>query len=166
MNKVYLLLGGNMGNRAATLERAEARLAEVLGPVRSGSTVYETAAWGMGDAPAFLNRVIEIHTQKTASEILSHCLETEKFLGRTRSEKKNESRAIDIDLLFFNDAVIHCPDLEVPHPRIHLRRFVLVPLNEIAPEFIHPTLQKKIKTLLKECPDKLQVSAYSGLKGK
>lgn len=158
MNRVYLILGGNMGNRAAMLEEAESLLAAQTGAIRSRSGLYETAAWGMENAAPFLNQVIEILTEKNVNDVLADCLRAEKILGRERTEEKYQARTIDIDILFYNDEIISAHELDVPHPRLHMRRFVLEPLNEIAPELIHPVFGKTINMLLGECQDTLTVS--------
>ncbi len=158
MNKVYLLTGGNIGNRRQYLQQA-ASLLEQYGTVIQKSGLYETAAWGKTDQPAFLNQVLLLHTTLSATGLLEKMLETELALGRARMEKYGP-RIIDIDMLFFNEEVIDHPFLTVPHPRLAERRFVLVPLMEIAPDLVHPVLHKTISQLLQECPDKLEVVRF------
>lgn len=159
MNQAYLLTGGNMGNRRENLAKAFDYINEECGPVPKASSVYETAAWGKNDQPSFLNQVLEIETALTAPQLLKKILMIEKKLGRVREEKYGP-RIIDIDILLFNDEVYQLPMLEIPHPQLQNRRFVLVPLAEIAPHFIHPVLKKTIAELLAICPDKLEVSAF------
>jgi len=156
MNKVYLLTGGNMGNREQHLQQA-ASILETYGTIKQKSALYETAAWGKTDQPAFLNQVLLLHTSLEPMDLLEKVLETELQLGRVREEKFGP-RIIDIDILFYNEAVIDLPGLQVPHPQMAKRRFVLEPLNEIAPNFLHPVLQKTVHQLLQECPDQLQVT--------
>ena len=156
MHIVYLLLGSNIGDSNAALQRAEKNIEETVGHIKKRSSVYRTAAWGNSDQPDFLNRVIIIETCFTAWETLEKILETENRMGRTRTFK-NEPRLIDIDILFFDDEIINTKDLSVPHPEIQNRRFVLEPLNEIAPSFLHPILKKTSAEMLTECGDHLNV---------
>lgn len=157
MNTCYLILGGNLGNKAENLKKAVDLLEEKLGPTTKRSSIYRTAAWGNEDQPEFYNQAIEVHTALTPVELLKTVLETEEKLGRKRSGEKWQERIIDIDILFYNNELIDLPDLKVPHPFIQDRKFVLVPMNEIAGELVHPKLKKKIGQLLFECSDKLEV---------
>lgn len=156
MNKVYLLTGGNLGNRQENLERALHLVAHNCGTVLAKSGLYETAAWGNRDQPAFLNQVACMDTLLPANDLLSCLLQIETLMGRTR-QTRWEPRIIDIDLLFFNDEIITTPQLTVPHPEIPNRRFVLEPLCEIAAGLQHPVLQENMLTLLKRCTDPLSV---------
>lgn len=156
MNTVYLLIGGNLGNVRETFRNAIAAIRQKVGTVKRQSSLYETAAWGMENQPAFLNQVLEITTALTAGEVLESVLATEQELGRRRDEKYGP-RTIDIDILFYNNDIIDVPALKVPHPLLHKRNFVLFPLCEIAPRLMHPLLQKNISTLLNESVDKLTV---------
>jgi 2-amino-4-hydroxy-6-hydroxymethyldihydropteridine diphosphokinase len=158
MNKAYLLIGGNMGDRVQNLGRA-AQLLSGLGIVKALSGLYETEAWGKTDQPAFLNQAVLLETPLTARELLQAVLGIEEKLGRKR-ELKYGPRIIDIDILFYNLHIIDEPGLSIPHPEIQNRRFALEPMNEIAGEFKHPILKKSIATLLKDCPDKLDVKPY------
>jgi len=162
MNEVYLCLGGNLGNCLATFEQVCALIEQTVGEVKNQSSLYQSQAWGMEGAPDFLNQVIRIETKVSVEELLIFLLEIEKKLGRERTETTAyQSRLIDIDILFFNKKIIKTETLEIPHPRLHLRKFVLEPLNEIAPNFIHPVLNKSISELLKSCPDTGQVKKLS-----
>lgn len=156
MNKAYLLLGGNTGNRLQNLETARERLETACGRIVKRSSLYETAAWGKEDQPAFLNQAVCLETGLAAKELLETALAIEAGMGRIR-EEKYAPRIIDIDILFFNSDIIHLPGLTVPHPQIQNRRFVLEPMAEIAPGKVHPVLHKTMKTLLKICPDQLAV---------
>lgn len=156
MNKAYLLLGGNTGNRLQNLETARKRLGTDCGRVLKLSSVYETAAWGREDQPAFLNQVVCLETGLTAKTLLYTVLGIEAEMGRIR-EEKYAPRTIDIDILFFNNEIINMPGLTVPHPQIQHRRFVLEPMAEIAPGKVHPVLHKTMKDLLEICPDQLAV---------
>ena len=156
MNQTYLLIGGNLGKREENLERAKRSIAGRLGPVLKVSSIYETEAWGMKDQPAFLNQVLFVETELSPVAVLDAILSIEKEMGRTRMEKFGP-RTIDIDILFFNDLVIQESSLTIPHPQLHLRRFTLEPLNEIAPNLKHPVFNKPISELLKESIDPLVV---------
>lgn len=159
MNKVFLLIGGNIGDRLQNLNQAITGLSATCGPVIQQSAVYETAAWGNTDQAAFLNQALVLSTSLTARELISTILSIEEEMGRRRMEKFGP-RVIDIDILFFNDEIMNEPNLTIPHPQLQNRRFVLVPLHEIAPALVHPVLHKTIEQLLAECPDELEVKAY------
>ena len=159
MNKVFLLTGGNLEDRMQNLQKAESLLEECVGQILKKSSVYETAAWGNTAQPSFLNQVIEISTLLPAEKVLSTILEIEQKLGRIRLEKMGP-RMIDIDILYFNHSIFFSTNLIIPHPQLHNRRFVLVPLAEIAPEFVHPILQKNSQQLLQACDDLLEVKKY------
>lgn len=156
MNRTYLLLGSNMGNSHQQLATAQKYIEKMIGPIIRYSSCYQTAAWGKTDQPDFLNQVIIVETGLTAPATMEAILSIEKKMGRLRTEK-NAPRIIDIDILFFNKAIIDEPQLQVPHPQIQNRRFVLIPLNELSANFIHPVSQKSIHQLLRICPDKLAV---------
>lgn len=157
MNTAYLLTGGNMGDRKDNLATAAVRIAQQCGDIINSSSLYETAAWGKTDQPSFLNQALEIQTELTAPQLLKKIFNIEKQTGRIRKEKYGP-RLIDIDILLFNDEIHNYPLLKIPHPEMQNRRFVLVPLAEIASEIIHPVLKKTIIELLAICPDKLEVS--------
>ena len=159
MNKVFLLIGGNMGDRLQNLHQAIAQLSATCGPVLQQSAVYETAAWGKTDQAAFLNQALLLTTSLTPQELITTILSVEEQLGRRRMER-NGPRVIDIDIIFYNDLVMQEPHLTIPHPQLQNRRFVLVPLQEIAPAFVHPVLHKTIDELLKECKDELAVAIF------
>jgi 2-amino-4-hydroxy-6-hydroxymethyldihydropteridine diphosphokinase len=160
MNKVFLLIGGNMGDRLQNLHQAIDLLAATCGPVTQQSAVYETAAWGITDQPAFLNQALALTTELTAQELITTVLSVEEQMGRRRLEKFGP-RIIDIDILFFNDVIMDEPNLTIPHPQLQNRRFVLAPMEEIAPELVHPVFHKTIEQLLKECKDELGVKVFS-----
>lgn len=159
MNDIFLLTGGNIGNRLQNLDAALKLIGKIAGPVIQVSSIYETAAWGVTNQAAFLNQVICIRADLKPLQLLHHLLEIELELGRKRVEKMGP-RLIDIDILLYNDLIISTPDLVVPHPRMQERRFVLKPLHEIAPNLVHPVLQKTIKQLLDDCTDQLEVIKY------
>ncbi len=155
-NKAYLLLGSNMGDSKAELEKAKQEIEKLIGRITAVSSEYRTAAWGKEDQPDFLNLALITETAMTASEVLEAALDIEKRSGRVRNEKY-AARTIDIDIIFFNDDIISEEHLKVPHPYMQKRRFVLEPLNEIAASYTHPVLHKKIAELLAECDDPLNV---------
>ena len=159
MNKLYLLLGSNMGNSRAQLSSAITHIERQIGSVMRRSSLYSTAAWGNTDQPDFLNQVIIVHTELTAIQTMHSILQIEKKMGRLRTVK-NAPRIIDIDILFFNREIINLEQLSVPHPQIQNRRFVLTPLNELSPNLIHPVLKRSVHQLLIHCPDKLNVKKF------
>jgi len=156
MNKIFLITGGNIGDRKKNLETAAELVQKQIGKIIRRSAIYETEAWGFADQPAFFNQVLEIESKYAARDVLNMILQIEENMGRKRTFK-NAARIIDIDILFFNDETINEQNLVIPHPEISNRRFVLSPLNEIAPQMIHPVLKKTIKTLLSETKDPLKV---------
>lgn len=156
MVHVYLLLGANLGKRFDQMQSAFQEVEEQIGRVIRYSSIYETAAWGVEDGPDYLNQVLLIETSLKPLEVLEKINRIEEQLGRTR-KLKWESRIIDIDILFYEDFLIESTKLTVPHPYLHLRKFTLVPLAEIAPNFIHPLLKKSSRELLQELRDDLEV---------
>ncbi|HEV3223038.1 MAG TPA: 2-amino-4-hydroxy-6-hydroxymethyldihydropteridine diphosphokinase [Puia sp.] len=156
MNIAYLLTGGNEGDRFLHMQQARTNIELICGQLLQVSSLYETEPWGNTDQPDFLNQVILIDTKLSPEELLRAILSIEKKGGRKRTVK-NAPRTIDIDILFYNDLILEKPGLSIPHPRIADRRFVLEPLNEISPEFIHPVIGKTIHRLLLECKDELAV---------
>lgn len=160
MNKAYLLIGGNMGNREGFLTAAVREIESDCGLVLHQSSFYETAAWGLENQQAFLNQALEIETNLEANSLLETLLQIEERLGRKRDVRYGP-RIIDIDILFFNNAIIHKKGLTIPHPQLQNRRFALVPITEIAPDLIHPVLQKTMQQLLADCTDSLDVHKIS-----
>jgi 2-amino-4-hydroxy-6-hydroxymethyldihydropteridine diphosphokinase len=134
-------------------------LAEKIGPILKQSEVYETEPWGFDSTQLFLNQALEIQTSRKPAEILHLISEIEQAMGRTHTKERYASRTLDIDILLIGSLCIEEPDLQVPHPRMHLRKFALVPLAEIAGNRVHPVLNKDIKTLLEDCKDPLNVLA-------
>jgi 2-amino-4-hydroxy-6-hydroxymethyldihydropteridine diphosphokinase len=163
METCYLLLGSNKGNRLNYLKRAVEAAILFAGPVTQFSSVYETEPWGFKDSIPFLNQVIEVQTNVEADELMKKILLTEVELGRLRLTSGNgyAARTIDIDLLFYGQRIINEPGLIVPHPRLHQRRFTLVPLVEIVPGLIHPLLKKTMAELETSCPDNLKVIKFN-----
>ncbi len=142
----YLALGTNMGNRLSNLKAAIGNLSPQMS-VKKKSNIYETPPWGFIDQSAFLNQVVKVETYLQPEALLAHLKRLETALGRVPNFQ-NGPRLIDIDILFFDDQVIDTPPLVIPHPRLHERAFVLVPLSDVAPDFVHPILQRSIIELL------------------
>lgn len=159
MPRLYLLLGGNLGDRILYLQQARETIAAQVGIITQTSALYETAAWGKTDQPSFLNQVLEVDTNLSPEDVLQTINMIEHALGRNRTEHWG-ARVIDIDILFYEDLVQQTQRLTIPHPQLHLRRFTLLPLQEIAPELVHPVLKQTVAELLKNCPDELEVSKY------
>lgn len=145
----YLSTGSNMGNRAEMLEKANVLLEKKAGLLLALSKVVETPAWGKTDQPDFLNQVVKLETSLSPQDLLTVILGIEKQLGRNRVEKWGP-RSIDIDILFYDNEIIDEPGLQIPHPWMHERLFVLEPMCEIAPDFVHPVLNKTIAELLEK----------------
>jgi len=157
MIKLYLLLGGNLGDKEKIFSEARIHLNSLIGGITLQSAVYETEPWGFESADLFWNQVLEIATSLSPEEVLRQTQKIEQLLGRMRSAQQYGSRSIDIDILFFGDQIISLENLVIPHPRIQERKFALIPLNEIAPDLKHPVFQKTIRQLLDECTDQLRV---------
>jgi 2-amino-4-hydroxy-6-hydroxymethyldihydropteridine diphosphokinase len=153
---VFLGVGSNLGDRRSAVVEAGLRLTASGFRMTRGSSLYETEPVGGPPQGWFLNGVFEGETELDAQALLGLCLETERAMGRGRAEP-NGPRIIDLDILLFGDLVVASPSLTVPHPRMHLRRFVLTPLCEIAPFVRHPTLQLTVSELLGRCTDEAQV---------
>ena len=156
MNRAWLLTGGNLGIREENLARARELITMNCGSIIKSSSLYETAAWGKTDQPAFLNQALEVQTSLTARQLMRCILKVEKTMGRIRKGKYGP-RIIDIDMLLFNNEKHNSPFLKLPHPEMQNRRFALLPLAEIAPDIVHPVFNKPITELLNECKDELEV---------
>jgi 2-amino-4-hydroxy-6-hydroxymethyldihydropteridine diphosphokinase len=166
MNKAYLLTGSNLGDREKNLASARKLLNEKGITIKKVSSIYETAPWGNTDQPAFLNQAIEADTILNARQLIRRILKAEKMMGRIRKampagrQEKYGPRIIDIDILLFNNEKHNLQFLKLPHPEMQNRRFALLPLAEIAPNIIHPVLNKTINELLTDCKDDLPVKKY------
>lgn len=159
MNTVYLLLGSNIGNSKTSLAKAITQIEKQIGTITRLSNLYTTAAWGNTRQPDFLNRIIIVKTALSALQTMQTILVIEEEMGRIRTVK-NAPRIIDIDILFFNKEIIELEQLSIPHPQIQNRRFVLVPLNQLSPNLMHPVLKSSVHQLLLHCPDRLNVKKF------
>src|SRR5512133_2326699 len=160
MKIIFLGIGTNLGNRKDNLDKAVKRIEEYIGPVIRSSSVYETEPWGFKSDNQFLNMVIQVGTTLTPSGLLGRVLMVEALSGRVRGSERYSSRIIDIDILMYNDLILDEESLKIPHPLMAERRFVLVPLCEIASEMMHPVLKKTFGELLEMCADKSEVRKY------
>lgn len=155
---IYLGLGSNLGQREANLRQAAQRLRESVRLLRS-SSIYETAPWGYTDQPDFLNCVLEAETDLPPLQLLAVAKNLEDAIGREPSVRYGP-RSIDVDILLYSDRITDLPDLQIPHPRMAQRAFVLVPLAELAPELIHPTLKRSIAELTRQVDGKEGVKLW------
>ncbi len=157
-SKVIAGLGSNLGDRFDALKRAMELIREEAGEITAASSVWETEPWGFDADEQFLNMVIVIRTSLEPARLIQLFRSIEGRLGRKKSGGgKYESRIIDLDILFWDDRVISLPGLEVPHPKLHTRRFVLEPLQEVAPEAIHPVTGLTVAEMLQFCEDNSDV---------
>lgn len=157
MASLYLLLGANLGDPKKQLAAAVQAIQEEIGPIVQKSSIYVTESWGTEEKqPDYLNQVLAVQSEWSAQEVLQKTQRIEEKLGRVR-HKKWEARVIDIDILFYEDAIIDLPNLKIPHPLFQERNFAMVPMNEIAPNYIHPVFNKNITELLRESSDDLAV---------
>lgn len=155
---VYLALGSNVGDRAAHLQAAQDLIHQHIGKVARRSHLYETEPWGNTQQDPFLNRVIMVNTTLSPREVLEAIAKIERQLGRQRQgQEKWGPRTIDIDILFYGRRVIRDKGLEIPHPELHKRAFILVPMLELAPDLEHPVFKKPMDQLYMECSDPSEV---------
>ena len=154
MKQTVLLLGSNIDNRLELLANAGAMIMEQIGQVVATSSIYESAPWGYDSNNPFLNQALLIKTDIRPEKVLEKCLSIEAQLGRTRSENGTYAdRNIDIDILLYEQLIISNENLEIPHPRMHQRRFCMEPLAEIVPDWKIPTFGKTVRTILNNCED-------------
>lgn len=156
-----ILIGSNQGQRELTISQSIKMLAERCGEVFLLSSLYETEPWGFIAEQNFLNQVVALDTEMNPYDLLRELLMIEKELGRKRHDVEGyESRPIDLDILYYDDMIINDNDLILPHPRLHKRRFALMPLCDIAADFIHPVFKRSNRELLNECEDISEVKLY------
>lgn len=152
MSKVYFSIGSNKGNRSQLINEAIDKIDIYIGRVELKSSIYETQSWGF-KSNNFYNVCLLIESSLSVESIFNKILKIEKDMGRLKSGNKYSDRCIDIDILFVEDIIVNNKNLIIPHPRLHLRKFVLTPMLDIAPDLIHPILNKSIKQLELECDD-------------
>jgi 2-amino-4-hydroxy-6-hydroxymethyldihydropteridine diphosphokinase len=158
MNSIYILQGSNEGNSQEFLNLSRIEIERKIGKIVQQSSIYESEPWGFEARQWFLNRVLIVESNSAPLDILNKLLAIELEFGRIRAnDGKYHSRTLDLDILFINNEVLNLPELIIPHPQIQNRRFTLLPLVEIAPNFIHPILHKSISELLLLCDDKTVV---------
>ena len=155
-NHLILHTGTNLGDREDNLLRANDLIEQRIGKISHYSSLYETEPWGVKDQPAFINQAIQLTTEFSPEEVLKACNEIEEEMGRIRIEKW-ERRLIDIDIIFYDKQVIQTDRLQIPHKHIQDRNFVLIPLMEIIPDFIHPVFEETIEELYEKSTDTLEV---------
>jgi len=151
MNRVYLSIGTNLGNKPINLLNAIAHIADKIGKISAISSAYETKPWGFESENDFLNMAVCVETSLPPNEVLTLSQSIETTIGRSQKTTLSyQDRIIDIDLIDYNELIIQSENLQLPHPLFHKRKFVLEPLNEIAPDYIHPVLKKKVSELIEE----------------
>jgi 2-amino-4-hydroxy-6-hydroxymethyldihydropteridine diphosphokinase len=160
LNIAALLLGTNLGDRLDHLDKASAYIEQNAGNILKKSSVYETAPWGIKEQDNFLNSAVLINTILPPKYLLDQLLSIEKKLGRERKEKWGP-RIIDIDILYYNNDIVNKTDLKIPHPFLQDRRFSLVALNEISPDWEHPILKKTVSQMLIDCKDDSWVGVFA-----
>jgi 2-amino-4-hydroxy-6-hydroxymethyldihydropteridine diphosphokinase len=162
MSIAYLLSGSNQGDRSRNLINAISYINKLAGELIECSPLFESPAWGFDHPTPFLNQALKLKTSLDPEALLQTLLLIEIKCGRVRNNNgQYAARTLDIDILFYDDSIIETEGLEIPHPRVHLRRFALIPLSAIAPQLIHPGLGKSVQDLLLECPDKSIVRKFT-----
>lgn len=156
MHLAYLLIGSNLGDKAAYLRNASSYIQQQCGQIVKQSSFYETEPWGFTEQPSFLNQALCINTELAPDQLMHTLLQIESNIGRTRTIKLGP-RIIDLDILQIDQQIIDTPLLQLPHPAMHLRRFALIPMEEIAPTLVHPLLNKTMTQLLSACSDETNV---------
>jgi 2-amino-4-hydroxy-6-hydroxymethyldihydropteridine diphosphokinase len=161
MHHIYLGIGGNLGDREANLEETRMFIEFNFGDIVQASSIYETAPWQMDDAPSFLNQVLLVSTELKPQDVVTEIQELAIFYGKAPSSREHyQNREMDVDLLFYDDLIMEEEALTIPHPRLHLRKFVLIPLHEIAPDLVHPIFKESVSALLQRCTDESLVRKY------
>lgn len=157
MHQVFLGTGGNTGNKQENFDKVYTFIKNELGDIIQPSSVYETSPWGFESKDNFWNQVLSIETTLSPEELLLKIAEIETSFGRNRENEGYSSREMDIDILYFDDEIINTEKLTIPHPLLHKRLFVLVPLAEIAPDFVHPVLKLSSLEMMNICEDKSEI---------
>lgn len=159
LEKIYLHTGSNLGQKEQQLEQARQLIEQKIGSITAQSKLYETEAWGLPDQPNFVNQALEVLTDLTPDQLIGQILNIELKMGRIRTQKWT-ARLIDIDIIFYGDQIIKTDNLTIPHPFMHERNFVLIPILEIAADFVHPEFKLSIKQLYERSKDRLKVNVY------
>ena len=152
MSKVYLSIGSNKGNRSVLINKAIDEIEKKVGIIISRSSIYQSKSWGF-DSNDFYNLCLLIDTDIMPKSLLINLKKIEKSMGREDVDGSYSDRLIDIDILFYDNITTDLEDLKIPHPKIEIRKFVLVPMLEIADNYVHPILNKTIKELYNDCSD-------------
>ena len=161
MSKTYIGIGGNIGNKEENIRTAINFISKDIAVPEKISNLYLSEPWGFKSEHNFLNCVISIKTNLSPEELLSKTINIENQMKRLRTTSNSyEDRTIDIDLLFIDNKIVDTEKIKIPHPKIQDRKFVLLPMNDIAPDFIHPLNNKTISDLLNECKDKTKISIF------
>jgi 2-amino-4-hydroxy-6-hydroxymethyldihydropteridine diphosphokinase len=163
MNDLYLMLGSNLGDRMLNIRNATEQIINEIGPWSKASSFYETEPWGNIKQGMFLNRILKFKCLEKPDILLEKLLSIEIRLGRQRDGEAYSARTIDIDILLYGDIILSGNHLIIPHPRLHLRNFVLIPLFEIAPDLVHPVLNMSVRELLSLSPDNLDVNILNSI---
>jgi 2-amino-4-hydroxy-6-hydroxymethyldihydropteridine diphosphokinase len=162
MHKVYLLVGGNLNNSRLKYEHLSTLLEKRIGKIIASSQFYESPSWGFNSLNSFINQAVCVETHLTPTLLMKETQYIERLFGRKKNKSiQYEDRSMDIDIIFYDNISWDTEDLHIPHPRMHLRNFVLTPLFEICPSFVHPVMNKDITTLQKECSDNAVVSVVT-----
>jgi 2-amino-4-hydroxy-6-hydroxymethyldihydropteridine diphosphokinase len=151
-------LGSNIGDKQEYINQAISSVDKIIGQIIARSSFYVSQPWGYQEQDDFINAAIIIETELSIPQIKESIKAIEESMDRPKVRKKWSSRTLDLDLIFYGMEIYNTQDFQVPHRFMHLRNFVLLPLNEICPEYIHPVFQKSVQTLLKNCPDESMVS--------
>lgn len=154
MYNYYLLLGSNLGNKNKNIRNSIERISKEIGLVKSESDYYESEPWGFKSDNIFLNKAIVVVSTQEPSIVIDILTIIETKIGRVKTTQGYESRVIDLDILLIDDIILNKKKIIIPHPRLHLRKFALIPLCDIAKNKYHPVLKKRIKDLLASCTDK------------
>ncbi len=160
MAKTFLLIGGNLGNRLQNLSDAKQLISQRIGLICKESTIYESEPWGFDDNVNFLNQVLLVDTKLNPAAIMLEISYIENALGRERKGSGFCARTMDVDILFYDQQILLTPSLIIPHKSLHQRMFVLTPLLEISPDFVHPLFSLTIRELASSCTDKVKVWKY------
>jgi 2-amino-4-hydroxy-6-hydroxymethyldihydropteridine diphosphokinase len=151
------MLGSNIGDRSLHLKTAIELVDVRIGDVEEVSSVYETEPWGVEGHRSYFNQVVSVSTALAPGRLMLACLQIERTFGRRRYQGQTRPRKMDIDILFYDQRVVHQKKVTIPHPRLHLRRFALIPLSELNPELVHPGFQLSVRELLNICNDDTKV---------